>query len=219
MTTHTHTSHTTKAAITGLILAGGRSQRMGQDKALIKLKGRSLLLWSEARLASQVDSLLISSNHPQALQALTHSPIIADDSLSQQLPPFSGPLAGVLSALLWMQQFQPQQQWLLSVAVDTPQFPLSLADDLFKLANLEARKLVCAASADKLHPTCALWHTDLVAPLRDYLLAGERRLMRFHKAHDGGCVSYSTSPYDPFFNLNTTADIDQLEQENSAFKD
>jgi len=210
---------TAKTIITGLILAGGRSQRMGQDKALIKLKGRSLLQWSETRLAPQVDSLLISSNRPQALQAITHSPIIADDFLNLQLPPFSGPLAGILGALLWMQQFQPQQQWLLSVAVDTPQFPPSLADDLFKLASIESRKLVCAASADKLHPTCALWHTDLVVPLRDYLRAGERRLMGFHKAHEGGCVSYSTSPYDPFFNLNTAADLDQLERENSAFKD
>ncbi len=178
MTTHTNPA-AQKTAMTGLILAGGRSQRMGQDKALITLQGRTLLQRSEARLAPQVSSLLISSNSPQTLQAFTHSPIIEDNHLEAQLPPFSGPLSGVLSALLWMQQFQPDQQWLLSVAVDTPQFPLSLADDLLTKANTEHLKLVCAASADKLHPTCALWHIDLLAPLSAYLRAGERRLMRF----------------------------------------
>jgi len=185
---------------------------MGQDKALITLEGRSLLQLSEARLTPQVSSLVISSNHPQALHALTSSPIIEDSQLEQQLPLFSGPLAGVLSALLWMQQFHPRKQWLLSVAVDTPQFPLSLADDLFKQACTEKRKLVCAASADKLHPTCALWHTDLLAPLSAYLCAGERRLMRFHEAHNGGCVRYPTHPSDPFINLNTRADIERLER-------
>lgn len=215
----TPTVRTTQPSITGLILAGGRSQRMGQDKALITLAGKPLLQWSETRLAPQVSSLVISSNQPLTLETHTRSTIIQDNTLKQQLPPYSGPLAGILSALLWMQQIQPNTQWLLSVAVDTPQFPPSLADDLFKKASADNQKLVCAASAGKLHPTCALWHTDLIEPLSTYLLAGERRLMRFHKAQNGGSVSYSTSPRDPFFNLNTEADIVQLESENSAFKD
>lgn len=198
------------AQMTGLILAGGQSQRMGKDKALLQLAGQSLIEIVESRLASQVSTVIISTNNPESLRPLTDSPLLSDPHLDRQLTEYSGPLAGILAGLVWLREQAPESQWLLSVAVDTPQFPVSLADDLLAQAKSEQSKLVCAASDHKLHPTCALWHRDLLDPLQRYLLAGERRLMAFHRLVDGGQVSYPAQPSDPFLNLNTPEDLMRL---------
>lgn len=196
--------------ITGLILAGGQSRRMGADKALLTLaNGQALLEQTAQRLKPQVTSLLISSNNPAHTISDIHS--LSD---TPKVPPHSGPLAGILTALHYLHQPQSNQpttpQWLLTVAVDTPLFPKTLAQDLLQHAQTEQCPLVCAASKDKLHPTCALWHTSLCDKLERYLTAGERRLMGFHQQAKGQHHSYSTSPHDPFFNCNTPEDFQQL---------
>ena len=198
------------ATITGVLLAGGRSQRMGVDKACINIDGQTLLQRCKQRLAAQVEQVLISSNDPDSIARLTDASILSDDNLNGQLNDYSGPLVGILTALLWLKRNQPEQQWLLSVAVDTPLFPHTLANDLLLCAKNQQRLLVCASSNQKQHPTCALWHTALIKPLTDYLLAGERRLMRFHSKHNAGFVDYAGAPYDPFLNLNTAGNLVQF---------
>lgn len=178
-------------SITGVLLAGGRSQRMGKDKACINIEGQTLLQRSEQRLAAQVKQVVISSNNPQSISKLTDTTILADNHLNAQLDDYSGPLVGILTVLMWLKEHHPEQQWLLSVAVDTPLFPPTLANDLLLCAKHQQRLLVCASSNHKQHPTCALWHTALIKPLTDYLLAGERRLMRFCSKHHAGVVDYA----------------------------
>jgi molybdopterin-guanine dinucleotide biosynthesis protein A len=185
---------------------------MGRDKALLPWEGQTLLEYTEQRLKPMVSTLVVSSNQIEQLSMLTSSPILPDEHLDQQLSAYSGPLHGVLTGLMWMQTHTPECEWLLSVAVDTPSFPLTLGDDLLATATNQNLRLVCAASKDKLHPTCALWHSSLRQSLADYLLRGERRLMTFHEQMKGGHVSYGTAPQDPFFNINTEDDLEQLKR-------
>lgn len=84
-----------------LILAGGQSSRMGQDKALLSLNGQSLLAhMQQLALATGACEVLVSRNQPG---------FIADQTQQQ------GPLAGILAALEHCQSAQ-----LLVLPIDTP---------------------------------------------------------------------------------------------------
>ena len=106
--------------VIGLILAGGRSQRMGQDKAFVSLAGRPLIEHVIARLAPQVDTLVISSNAPRENFAAFHLPVLADIHGG-----FRGPLAGVHAVLVTY-----PDDIVISVAVDLPLLPLDLVEQL-----------------------------------------------------------------------------------------
>jgi molybdopterin-guanine dinucleotide biosynthesis protein A len=81
--------------ITGLILAGGRAQRMGGiDKGLIPFKGIPLIESSLNRLKPQVHTILINANRNHSIYSLYGYPVLADEDDS-----FSGPLAGFMVGL------------------------------------------------------------------------------------------------------------------------
>ncbi|WP_231968433.1 NTP transferase domain-containing protein [Polynucleobacter necessarius] len=76
--------------ITGLILAGGRAQRMGGiDKGLIPFHQKPLIESTISRLRPQVGSILINANRNITKYAVYSYPVILDET-----PDFSGPLAG-----------------------------------------------------------------------------------------------------------------------------
>ena len=80
--------------ITGLILCGGRGQRVGgADKPLLDFHGRPLVARVAATLAPQVRQLLISANR-NAESYRDYGPVVAD-----ALPDYAGPLAGIVAAL------------------------------------------------------------------------------------------------------------------------
>ena len=107
--------------LTGAILAGGFSRRLGQDKAALQLGGKPLALWVHEALAPLVADCWLITNHPLAHQSFG-LPLITD------LRPFQGPAGGLLTAL-----FAARTPWVLAAAVDNP----FLAPNL--LAALAAR--------------------------------------------------------------------------------
>src|SRR5690349_1031229 len=83
--------------IVGVILAGGRSRRMGGgDKTLRSLGGRTMLAHIAARLRPQVGCIIINANGDQARFAALGLPVVADAT-----DDFAGPLAGVLAGMRW----------------------------------------------------------------------------------------------------------------------
>ena len=81
--------------ITGLILAGGRAQRMGGiDKGLIPFHHKPLIDATIARLSKQVGPILINANRNITKYASYGYPVIMDET-----PDFSGPLAGFSAGL------------------------------------------------------------------------------------------------------------------------
>ncbi|MGC7405224.1 molybdenum cofactor guanylyltransferase MobA [Pandoraea pneumonica] len=105
-------------AITGLILAGGRGQRMGgRDKGLQLYDGRPLAAHVLARLAPQVGTVLISANRNHATYAALGADVISDETQD-----FAGPLAGMLSGLR-----AAKTEYVLVVPCDSPLLPDDLA--------------------------------------------------------------------------------------------
>lgn len=183
----------------GLILAGGLSRRMGRNKALVPWGNGRLIDNAIERLTPQTSALLISTNQTiSGCEGIVQLP----DSL-----PDAGPLAGVLSGLQWMQQQKSPSHWLLTVAVDTPWFPLDFAQQLLHACDRD-NDIIAARSDQRQHPTCALWHRRILPALQDYLVnQQQRRLMAFIDSRAHQYVNFATNAQDPFENLNNPSDL------------
>ena len=188
--------------IIGCILAGGRSSRFGSDKALVTWEGKTLLSHAAERLRPQVDELIINSNS-KAPEYREHGyPLVPDGTVS-----FEGPLAGVLAGLAWAGKNGASH--LATVAVDTPLFPENLVAVFREQAG---KRTIAAQSATGLHPTFALWPVACEPALASWLASGQSRKMTdFLKSQLFEAAMFaSSSPLDPFFNINTPDDLAAL---------
>jgi molybdopterin-guanine dinucleotide biosynthesis protein A len=98
--------------ISGYVLAGGRSSRMGTDKALLQLDGRPLIAHAVAKLRRICAEVRILGANP-ALAA--YAPLVPD------LHPNCGPVGGIEAALA-----HTTHDWNLILAVDVPFMPAAI---------------------------------------------------------------------------------------------
>jgi molybdopterin-guanine dinucleotide biosynthesis protein A len=197
--------------IAGLVLAGGRSSRMGgADKTLLELGGRPLTQLALDRLRTQVGRIVINTNADRALFAGFGVDIISDTIAGYQ-----GPLAGILAGMEWAAG-QPDVTHILSVAGDTPFFPDNLGERL--AAHSVAGRVAVATSNARAHPTFALWPVSLRNQLAAFLESGDtRRVMTFLEQVGFDVVEFpvtqrGSTAIDPFFNINTPEDLAQAER-------
>lgn len=195
--------------IAGVILAGGRATRMGGgDKGLRPLGKQRLMDHVLARLSPQVDLLGINANGDPARFAEFGLPVFADS-----LPDHPGPLAGVLAGLDWAAEQGATA--IVTAAADTPFFPRDLVARL--TAEAGPSGLCLAASPDEdgkmqRHPTFGLWPVALADDLRTALRGGLRKIVLWTDGHGAGTARFDSTPFDPFFNINTPEDIATAEQ-------
>lgn len=204
------------ARIAGVILAGGRSTRMGGgDKALARLAGRPVLAHVIARLRPQVGSVALNANGDPARLEAFGLPVVADPL------PDMGPLGGVLAGLRWATVQDDPPTHVATVACDTPFFPRDLVARLLQAAGTPER-IVQARSGDRLHPTFALWPVSLVDDLEDYLRREGPASMRAYAGgrHQPAIVGFPIDEgHDPFFNINTPGDLEEAERRLSETKE
>ncbi len=189
--------------ITGAILAGGLSQRLGRDKPALPLNGKPLALRAAEALAPLVTTCWLITNQPLA-HAAFGLPLVTD------LRPFQGPAGGLLTALFWA-----QTPWVLAVAVDNP-FPApALLAELAARARRTSRPAVVCRSPRGLEPFPGLYATRLLPKLQEFLL-GDRRPTRFlEMCRPLILTEAEVLNLDPegrsFFNLNTPGDLDRAQ--------
>lgn len=197
--------------IPGVILAGGRSSRMGQDKAQVRLGGLTLFERAAQRLRPQVSALSVSANGPVAFTAGEDLAVFAD--LDDSRP---GPLGGVLAALERTRRLQPGASHVATVPTDSPFFPLDLVTRLGEAVDGPER-IAVACSQGGVHPVFALWPVALADDLAAWLSGKEGRRVRSylerHQAREVAFASIETphGALDPFFNINTPADLEAAE--------
>lgn len=193
----------------GILLAGGRSRRMGGgDKPLINLGGLSLLSRVTGALRPQCDALVVSANGDPRRFASYGLPIVADE-----VPDFAGPLAGILAGLDFIATYLPEARFAVSVATDTPFLPSNLVARLHQARAAEDAVLVCARSGGRTHPIVALWPIAIRTALRHALVEEDLRkielfLERYRLAH----ADWPVAAFDPFLNINAPADIVNAER-------
>jgi molybdopterin-guanine dinucleotide biosynthesis protein A len=213
-------------AVAAVILAGGAGRRMfpqsptGGDKPLVLLAGRPLLAHVAECIRPQVYDLAIAVRDEARLSdrdpALSGIAMIHDQSTERDGGGM-GPLAGLLSGMEWARCEAPYCPLLLSVPADVPFLPHDLAARL--AAHLQAIEgdVLMVRSRGQLHPAIALWSTELLGDLRRAVLdEGIRKVEDFARRHVNAELVWHGRGADPFFNVNTPADLARAERRFAA---
>jgi molybdenum cofactor guanylyltransferase len=197
--------------IPGVILAGGKSSRMGgNDKSFKLLGGKPLLARVIERLKPQVSEIVINANDEPARFATFALPVIADS-----VPHHAGPLAGVHAGLLWLERNLPRARYIVTAAADTPFFPSDLVER-FLAAAKDQPALVVARSDAGTHPVFGLWPVGMAPDLGQALKQGTRKARAWAKEQGAvevyfPKVAVNDRSIDPFFNINRPEDLAEAE--------
>ena len=192
--------------ITGLILAGGRAQRMGGvDKGLIPFHGKPLIESAIAKLKTQVQTIVINANRSITKYATYGYPVIMDET-----PDFSGPLAGFSVGLKVC-----KTPYLLTSPCDSPLLPNNLAEILAVEMERGDFQLVYASSKEVegkvwAQPVFCLMRSNLKDSLDQFLQKGDLKIDRWFKELHSSTVIFD----DPqvFANVNTPEELKKLEE-------
>lgn len=191
--------------IPAVILAGGRSRRMGgNDKALLPLHGRPMIEHVIAALKPQTSALLINSNSDPQNFSRYGLPVMADG-----IGGYRGPLAGILTGMMWANALGASH--LVSAPADMPFLPDNL------VARLSAAPgAAFAVAGGQAYPVVALWPVALAPRLADDLQRGEADgVGRWLAQMDAIPVEFSDAA--DFANINNPQDLRQADQGLSAY--
>ena len=189
-----------RTQLTGLILAGGASRRLGgTDKGLMPVAGRPLVHWVLTALRPQVGGLLISANRNLTTYRELGVPVLSDRRTG-----LLGPLAGIATGM-----FEASTPWLLVVPCDTPLLPADLGARLAAGLTAGGAEIAIAAATGRQHPLHALMPTALAADLDAWLSDGGRTVRHYLARHHWVEVPFDECP-ERFANVNTPAALARL---------
>ncbi|MEP6826858.1 MAG: molybdenum cofactor guanylyltransferase, partial [Aestuariivirga sp.] len=178
--------------VLGCIIAGGKSTRMGRDKALIEWRGKALILHVIDRLEPQVDRLVINANSAHLDLGFQ----VISDRIDTGTP-----LAGLHAALHFasVNGFDA----VITAPCDSPLLPHDLR------TRLQGPNAAIAASAGQAHYLTGFWP---VAVLSQFIAHKFSRVADFVAATQARQVEWQVEGHDPFVNLNTPEDLVALSE-------
>jgi molybdopterin-guanine dinucleotide biosynthesis protein A len=179
------------AAITGFVLAGGRSARMGRDKALLSWGDATLLDHAIARLRQVTDDVRVLCG-PEPRYADRSLPLVVD------LPGPASALVGLLSALA----AAPDRTCLL-LAVDLP----NVTPALLHALTVGGGDAVVPVGPSGPEPLCAAYRGACAEPLRAAIACGDLKMTSFWRdvqvrTIEGEALARLGNPLKLFVNVN-----------------
>ncbi len=187
----------------GVILAGGRSSRMGGTrKALQELGGRTLLAHVCERLRTQVQPLLLSCEGETS-----DFDAFGLDLVPDLLPGFRGPLTGLYSALQYLSE-RGHGNGVLLCPCDAPFVPDNLVMTLLEESREKIRPVVAVSWQGVLQPTFSLWQTQHLPVIRAAVVEqGIGGLKQVLLSMPHRIIEWTAMDPPPFFNVNTPEDM------------
>ena len=183
--------------LAGLVLAGGRSRRMGSDKAALMAGGETQLERGVGLLERHVDRVFVSTRADQAddpVRARFEQIVDAYDGL--------GPVAGILSAM----DAQPDWSWLV-LACDLPSIDDETIEFLIENASDSSPATAFVSVVDGLpEPLCAIWR-PMSRPIIEQFIADGFNCPRKMLIKSPTTLLDQPRP-GALHNINTPADLD-----------
>jgi molybdenum cofactor guanylyltransferase len=185
----------------GFVLAGGRSSRMGQDKALLTLGGEPLVKRAIRKLSEVCADVAIAGGREELTQ---FGRVIPDERVG------CGPLSGIVAALE-----QSSFEWNLFLAVDAPFVPVSVLKELLLMAAGFPGGCVMARTQGVLQPLCAVYSRKALEVLKQELAAGRWKVTRaIEAAGPVKVMDFGNTSW--FANLNTPEEFAEAEKHLDA---
>ena len=188
--------------IDGVILAAGRSSRMGSvNKVHAQLAGRTLLEYAKTNLAPQVDTLVVNGDNS----------LCGDNAIGDKLEGFKGPLVGLYSALV--SETLSNAEYLMMAPCDGPFMPDNLVAELYsKIAATDA-DIACVRYQGVAQPTFSLWHRRVMPAVEQALLVNKNGGFKpLLEGLNSVYLDWPEQAVNPFFNINTQDDLAEAER-------
>jgi len=189
--------------ILGAVLAGGKSQRFGEDKSQVKLGDKLLIDYILSEVIEEFKEILVVSNSSIDFRKSEKISVIED--IKKNL----GPLGGVLTAMKWVKDNNKDYKWISTFPADTPFFKHSILQKFLQDIQPEESKLFFIKSNNTRHNIFGLWSIDLMDKLEEDLNKGERKVEVWANSIGVKTINIEFQNEDPFFNINTKEDLEK----------
>ena len=190
--------------ILGVILAGGKSKRMGKDKLFLKLNNKVLIEYTIDKVKKYFKNLIIITKEKNEY-FLKKKLITVEDCIEGQL----GPLVGILTGMKWAKDNLKDCSCLATFPCATPFFPEKIIQDFIDKSKKKDSVLLCASSHGRKHNIFGLWSLDLYDKLKDDLVNNKiRKVQDWTEKNKIKNLEFKFEDYDPFFNINTKDDLE-----------
>jgi len=194
-------------SVSGFVLAGGKSSRMGQDKAFMQLGGRTLLAYSLQLAISATGSAQIVGSAEK---------FAAFGQVVEDIYPGQGPLAGIHAALAGA-----RTELSLIIAVDMPFLRPELLSYLVAQARRTTAMVVVPAAGERLQPLCAVYRRAFAEVAERSLRARENKIDRLFSQVETRVIEQNELERNGFTeemfrNLNTEQDWQEAKLKLSA---
>ena len=189
--------------ILGTVLAGGKSQRFGEDKSQVKLGDKLLIDYILSEIIEEFNEILMVSNSSIDFK---HSEKI---SVIEDIKKNLGPLGGVLTAMKWVKDNNKDYKWISTFPADTPFFKHSILQKFLQDIQLDESKLFFIKSNNTRHNIFGLWSIDLMDKLEEDLNKGERKVELWANSIGVKTINIEFQNEDLFFNINTKEDLEK----------
>lgn len=189
--------------VSGVVLAGGQSSRLGMDKSFVNVNGQSLIEQIVAKLAKLSDDVIIVTNSPEKYDHLK-ARLVGD------IYPGKGALGGIYSGLR-----TAANAYSLVVACDMPFLDLNLLRYMILLAR--GHDVVIPKVRGLPEPLHAIYSKNCLEPIDRLLARGGLKIIDFFSEVRVRYVEESeVDIFDPqhlsFFNVNTPNDWKEMEK-------
>ncbi len=190
--------------LSSIILAGGKSSRMGEDKALISIGGIPLLQLVCGVAADCTDNVYVVTPWPESYEhlVLPRCQFIRELPLAPSSSPDHGPLVGFAQGLA-----QVQTDWVLLLACDLPRLRVEVlqgwASTLDSVGDQAIATLVHHSKGWE--PLCGFYRRRCLPQLLEFINQGGRSFQQWLNQHPIQVLSLPAS--EMLFNCNTPEDL------------
>ena len=183
---------------TGVVLAGGKSFRMGEDKALLEWKGKSLLEFSVDALKPLCDEILIIGD-PEKYGYLGYR-VIPD------IFPESGPVSGIYTALTYA-----VNENCLVLSCDIPNITSEILQELIEETDFGNVRI---ASCGRIHPLVGMYRKSALDTFKHCLDQGKLKLLDVIELLETSIHEFSADKKKHFINVNTPSDLNKWKEKS-----
>lgn len=188
---------------TAIVLAGGKSSRMGFDKAFLDIRGRSMVEIIVDQLRTVFTDIIIVTNNPESFEGLNAR--ITTDILRN-----AGPLGGIHAGLKLS-----VSKYVFLTACDMPILSLEYAKYMMEVASTDLPDAVISSKGNWIEPFHALYSKDLADDIEEKVKAGVHKIYDILKHKNVVKISESkVRGYSPnleiFTNINNLNDLQEF---------